>query len=345
VAREKPTSGLSAVVLSDASSYLTLRYTPKGVGREARGPDPDRFPLSADRFRLGYAYKISWGGSEIFGSSRSESVPGAKLQFAKALNADQLAYGYVGMKSTIILNDKVHEQEANYGVLGGAGVDITRWLRLDVSGGYFMKGVNPSTSVLGAPVRASGVSGQLVFHWGVPVGGSVDFKLYTNDPDMPTRVFTPEPYPGGFSISASVEGSYLAQTLADPDVFGQTKIQEAYAGALQLRMKYDYLRINVLGLYRTPSFMMFNVPGAIPYNDFPRGTELGDEKFIAGGFDYYIPALHLTPASWAACSSRPPTPPTATSAATTRRPRPRASAPSSCATSAPASCPRARARR
>ncbi|HEY3452692.1 MAG TPA: hypothetical protein VGK67_40480 [Myxococcales bacterium] len=295
VAREKPTTSLSSVVLADASSYLTLKYTPKGWDEKREGVTLTGFPLSADRFRLGYAYKISWGGSEIFGTSRSESVPGAKLQFSKALNPDQLAYGYVGMKSTIILNDKVHEQEANYGVLAGAGVDITRWLRFDISGGWFMKGVNPTTSVLGAPVRAEGLSSQLVFHWGVPVGSSVDFALYKNDPDMPSRVFSPEAYPGGFSLSASIEGSYLAQTLADPDVFGQTKVQAAYAGALQVRAKYDYWRISALGLWRSVTFIEFNVPGFPPYNDFPKGTSLGDEKFLAVGFDRYFPALHLTP--------------------------------------------------
>jgi len=144
-------------------------------------------------------------------------------------------------------------------------------------------------------VRANGVSGQLVFHWGVPVGGSVDFQLYKNDPDLPTKVFSPEAYPGGLSVSAAVEGSYLSQTLADPDVFGQTKVQEAYAGALQLRAKYDYWRFSVLGLWRSVTFIEFNVPGFPPYQDFPGGTELGDEKFLAVGFDHYFPSLHLTP--------------------------------------------------
>ncbi|MBI5543196.1 MAG: hypothetical protein HY901_04870 [Deltaproteobacteria bacterium] len=295
VSREKTSSAdfNNAVLLSDASSYVSLKYTPKGWN-EREGVTLTGFPLSADRFRLGYAYKISWGGSEMF-PGRSGAVPGAKLQYAQELAPDQLVYGYVGMKSTIILNDEIHEQEANYGVLAGAGVDITRWLRFDLSGGWFMKGVNPQTSVLGAPVRARGLSSQLVYHHGAPVGSSVDFALYKNDPDLPTRLFKPEAYPGGFSMTAALEGSYLEQTLADPDVFGQTTVQSAFASALQLRAKYDFWRFNVLALVRSLSFVQFNVPGFPPFVDFPEGTELGDEKFIAVGFDYYFERLHLTP--------------------------------------------------
>jgi hypothetical protein len=295
IARERPTATLSSVVMSDASSYLKLNWTPRGWdAARGEGLSLTGFPMSADRFRLGYAYKISWGGSSIF-PNNGESVPGAKLQFTKGLNKDQLVYGFLGLKTTLILNDKIHEQEANYGFLGGFGVDLTPTLRWDVSGGYFQKGVNPNTSVLGAPVRSDGVSSQLVFHHGAPVGSSIDFALYKNDPDMPSRFFTPETYPGGFAITASLEGSFLQQTLADPDVFGQTKVQGAYASALQLRAKLDYLRLSLLAMLRSLAFLQYNVPGFPPFQDFPSGTTLVDEKFLALGLDYYLPALHLTP--------------------------------------------------
>ncbi len=295
VARERPTSVLQSVVMTDASSYLRLNWTPHSwEGSKGEGISLTGFPMSADRMRLGYAYKISWGGSSIFPNG-GESVPGAKLQLTKSLGQDRLLYAYGGLKTTLILNDKIHEQEANYGWLGGFGIDITPTLRWDISGGYFQKGVNPQTSVLGVPVRADGVSSQLVFHQGAPVGSSIDFALYKNDPDMPTRFFAPESYPGGFAMSASLEGSYLQQTLADPDVFGQTKVQGAYASALQLRAKVDFLRVNLLGLIRSLTFLQFNVPGFPPFQDFPSGTTLVDEKFIALGVDYYLPRMHLTP--------------------------------------------------
>ncbi len=294
VARERGTSSLDAVKIGDASSYLRLNYVPRSwSAKQGEGISLTGFPMSADRFRLGYAYKISWGGSSAFPTN--ESVPGAKLQVTKAINDDQIVYGFVGLKTTLILNDKIHEQETNYGFLAGAGVDFTRWLRWDISGGFFQKGVNPNTAVLGKPVDARGLSSELVFHFGAPVGRSVDFALYKNDPDLPTRFFKPESYPGGFAFTAAIEGSVLQQVLADPDEFGATTRQSAQAGALQLRAKWDYLRFNVLGLYRSLSFIQFNVPGLPPFQDFPGGTDLVAEKFIAVGADYYLRGLHLTP--------------------------------------------------
>ena len=295
VAREKSTSSLDAVKISDASSYLRLNYTPeswdasKGEGISFTG-----FPLSADRMRLGFAPKVTWGGSRVF-PNNGESVPGAKLQLTKRINDEQLFYVWAGIKTTLILNDKIHEQETNYGVLLGGGVDITSWLRLDLNGGYFQKGVNPQTSVLGRDVDAYGVSGQLVFHYGEPVGNSVDFNLYKNDPDLPSKFFRAERYPGGFSFTGSIEGSFLAQELADPDVYAQTSIQKAYAGVLQLRAKYDYWRFGIVGLMRSLSFIQFNVPGYPPFVDFPEGSDVSGEKFIAFNVDYYFPTTRLTP--------------------------------------------------
>jgi len=39
-------------------------------------------------------------------------------------------------------------------------------------------------------------------------------------------------------------------------------------------MKYNFLRLGVIGLYRTLSYIMFDVPGIPPYQDFPAGTRL-----------------------------------------------------------------------
>ncbi len=78
-------------------------------------------------------------------------------------------------------------------------------------------------------------------------------------------------------------------------MFGRTVPQNADAVALQARVKVNYARIHVLGLYRTLSFIAFDVPGIPPFRDFPEGTALTPEMFIAAGFDYHFPSIHLTP--------------------------------------------------
>ena len=139
-------------------------------------------------------------------------------------------------------------------------------------------GVQPQ--VLGQPVNARGASAEVVYHKGAPVGGSIDFALYKNDPNKYVNFFKPEQYPGGLAVTVSAEGSILQQTLADPDNFGATKLQNAAAGALQARIKYDKLRLSLLGLVRSLSFIQFNVPGFPPFFDFPNNTTQAPEAFV-----------------------------------------------------------------
>src|SRR5215471_4755004 len=78
------------------------------------------FPMNADRLRLGYSYKISWGGSPVFfkfnpdlpqGSSafvqNTNPAPGARLQWA----TDHY-YVWLGAKSSVLLNRYTTAQEA-----------------------------------------------------------------------------------------------------------------------------------------------------------------------------------------------------------------------------------------
>lgn len=276
----------------DNSSYLKLNWRPHGWG-EKEELSLTGFPVSSDRFRLGYAYRISWGGSSAFTNrALNDGVPGARLQ----LTRDRW-YAFAGLKTGLLLNDRSLEKERVYGFMAGGGWDVLPSLRIEANGGYFQKGIVPGLANQGieAPVNAEGISAQVTWHVGVPVGTSIDFKLYKNDPEIFQKFFSPEQYPGGLSYSVSLEGAYLAQTLEDPDVFAATKIQSAQAIALQGRLKYNYLRVNLLGLYRTLSFIQFDVPGIPPYKDFPTGTSQRPEMFIAVGVDYFFPSLHLTP--------------------------------------------------
>ncbi|MBS2033097.1 MAG: hypothetical protein JST54_34815 [Deltaproteobacteria bacterium] len=292
VLAEKNNPQTQSTAIQDASSYIRLNYAPAAWDAKTEGISFTGFPLSADRMRLGYAYKISWGGSDIF-PNQGGSVPGAKLMLNKNLGSMPF-YAYAGIKTTTIENAQIHELETNYGVLGGAGIDVLPILRLEANAGYFQKGVNPEPQVLGVPVNSRGVAAEAVFHKGEPIGYSPDFALYKNDPNQPINFFRPESYPGGLSYTVALEGDFLQQTLADPDIFGATKTQNASASALQIRVKYDYLRLGFLGLYRSLSYIQFNAPGFPPFYDFPANTTEDPELFFAVNADYYFPAIHLT---------------------------------------------------
>jgi hypothetical protein len=289
LALEQPSGQIG---LQDDSSYIRLNYRPGSWG-EDEGFSLTAFPVSGDRFRLGYAYRVTWGGSSVFtANGAAGGVPAVKLQLTR-----KRWYAFVGMKTAQLLNDLILEKETQYGALAGAGVDILPTLRLEANGGWFQKGIIPDlvSAGISAPVTAAGVSAEAVYHVGVPVGRSVDLTLYKNDPTLYDNLFAPEAYPGGLSYSVTLEGDYLRQTLEDPDVFGRTVPQNATAVALQARMKYNNLRAHVLGMYRSLSYIQFNVPGLPPYKDFPKGSKVTPEMFIAAGADYHLEKWHLTP--------------------------------------------------
>jgi hypothetical protein len=63
------------IALSDAGTYLTITKW-----KDPEHKDPTRisltaFPVSSDRFRLGYSYRLSWGGTPEYKRSRS-ATPG-----------------------------------------------------------------------------------------------------------------------------------------------------------------------------------------------------------------------------------------------------------------------------
>lgn len=292
-----------AIGLADNSSYVKLNYRPPGWG-----PKEDisltGFPVSSDRFRLGYNWRVSWAGDSAFtynqgtgisSTGRPSAVPGGKLQMTR-----DRWYAFVGLKTGLLLNNLLNVQERTYGGLFGGGIDLykvgTQRLRLELNGGYFGRGIVPSLAqqAIRAPVTAAGASARLSFSQGEEIQASIDIRLYRNDPDVLNRFFRPENYPGGLSMQLEVESSYLTQTLVNPDRFATTTLQPAQSLALQARFKYDYWRMFGLGLFRTLSFIQFDVPGLPPFYDFAAGSTVRPEMWFALGADRFIPALHLT---------------------------------------------------
>ncbi len=286
--------------LFDNSSYVKLNYRPPGWGEKEEVAFTG-FPVSSDRFRLGYAWRVSWGGDSGFtylqgsgltSSGRPSAAPGAKLQITR-----DRWYAFAGLKTGLLLNNFINVQERAYALLAGAGVDLVpNRVRLEANGGWFQRGIIPFLAQQGviAPVNALGGSAQLSILSGGEILPSIDMRLYKNDPDVLNKFFRPETYAGGLSYTLSLEGSMLGQTLANPDRFATTQVQTAGAIALQARFKYNFWRFWTTALMRTPSFIQFDVPGVIPFNDYPKGSDVRPELWAAVGADYHFPKAHLT---------------------------------------------------
>ncbi len=265
--------------LSDAGSYVLVSWW-----KDPTRVDPTRltltaFPVSSDRFRLGYSYRLSWGGNEEYRRS-SQSIPGFKLQY----DVDK-AYAFVGAKGTVLLDSATAEQVAKLGFLAGAGVDLSPMLRFEVNGGYFNRGSNELEDVNTEDVQLFGVSAQLAAHDGMPVASSIDYKLYKYDPERIGRVFQKTSYPGGLSWLAMAEATYLGQTLKHPERSGSTTVQSGIAGDINLRAKLDRMRLRLDVQYRDLAFLLHSVPSLPTYQDFPAAYEITPNFFAAAGVD------------------------------------------------------------
>ena len=267
--------------LSDAGSYLRVAWW----RNRAKKSDMTRwsltaFPTSSDRMRLGYSYRLSWGGTPEYRRSR-ESVPGIKLQFE-----NDRFYSYVGAKSAIVLDRATAEETAVLAFLGGVGIDVTPRLHIDLNGGYFDRGSNELQDVLDETVQLFGASLQIAFHDGMPVGSSIDYRLYRNDPERVGRLFSRVEYPGGLSWLAASELTIIGQTLKDPEVTGGTKVQLGVAGDLNVRIKYDRTRLRLDLQHRNLGFVLHSTPSLPTFSDFPDEYEQSPNLFLAVGADH-----------------------------------------------------------
>ncbi len=312
--------------LYDTGSYLRLYYRTNPdapASAQKTGLSMVFFPLDTDRFRLGYLYEISWGGTN---AGRNESIfprlvgasPGLKVQYD-----GPGFYLFGGFKTAQIVQPQtnlrpgaggggnevevVRVAETNYGFLGGAGADLGPLFHLDAGIGYFQQGrfefpdlrPPPDTDRQAPRVFTYGGSARFVFHKDMATPQSIDFLLYRNDPAAPMMMFKPETYkPGELAYSISFEASQLRQNLHDPDPqkVGATKIQDARAAAVQAVIKAGFARIGLAGIYRDVPFVLRNVPSFVPFEALDTSrTKTQQELFFAGSVDYQIESLHLRP--------------------------------------------------
>jgi hypothetical protein len=268
-----------SIALSDDGSYVTI-----SDWKDPSHKDPTRisltaFPLSSDRFRLGYSYRLSWGGNPEYRRTKS-STPGVKVQYD-----GRRMYAFVGAKSSLVVDPRDERDKAALAALAGAGVDVTPTLRLEVNGGTFDRGYNKLPDVSSRKVRLYGASVQASIHRGAPVQSSDDYRLYRFNGESISGLFAPERYPGGVAWLAQSEFTILGQRLKDPTMSGAITTQYGMAGDLNVRVKLDRLRLRLDLSYRDLAFILHSLPGHPEYVAFHPDYTTSPDTFAAVGAD------------------------------------------------------------
>ncbi|MBK8939141.1 MAG: hypothetical protein IPM79_16310 [Polyangiaceae bacterium] len=295
----------------DAGSYIRAFY------HTARYDDPKKveglgftlWPIDTDRFRLGYLYDLSWGGTAA-GINQSifprivGSAPGAKFSYEHPLFS-----AYIGFKTAQIVQveetltpgtsevEQIRIGQTNYGLLAGVSAQPQKNFHFDIGGGFFTQGKFDLPDVEGRAVWTGGAAARVVVHHeDAAVGQSIDFALYRNDPNKPQIIFRPEKYyPDKVLWQVSLEGDALFQRLKDFDVTGELTVQPAIAAALQGQLKIGFFRASLTGIFRDLPYVLRNQPSFIPFQSIPSEAETAPEFFAALAADYYIEAARLTP--------------------------------------------------
>lgn len=289
--------------LSDSGSYLRL-IKKFGTGAEEKEGSIDltAFPVTADRFRLGYTYIISWGGSAIFPSQIGSkditegAVPGIRLRYRSAGGRD---YAFLGFKSVRITNKQpgamAGERVPVYGILAGAGTELGDILALEMNGGFFKKGPLERFGLEGSKINAYGVSGRATIFQGRRPKQSVDYQLYRNDPTAPDYYYAFRSYAPGTSFSLGLEGNVLAQNLEDPDRFGSEKTVTAVAAGLVGIAKLEEWTFRLDAFYKSVDFIVFNVPGFVPFQAISSNAKTTPEFFAALTAEYFFAKINWRP--------------------------------------------------
>jgi hypothetical protein len=275
----------SNIALTDDGSYIVLSNWKDPTHKDPTRLSLTAFPVSADRFRLGYSYRLSWGGDPEYGRAKS-ATPGAKLQY----DTEQ-GYVFAGAKSAVVLDRSTAEQKSALAFLFGGGFDPLLdskdhpGVRIEFNGGYFDRGYNELVDVNDQKVQLYGASGQLSVHHGMPVQSSVDYRLYKFNGERVSGLFDPVKYPGGTSWLAMTEFTVIGQTLKDPANVGTTKIQYGMAGDINVRVVIDRVRLRFDASYRDLAFILHSVPSLPTYEDFPTQYKTTPDIFAAVGAD------------------------------------------------------------
>lgn len=254
------------------------------------------YPVDSDRFRLGYHYDISWGGSNTFPKNfRRGLVPGLKL----SLNG-KIFEAFVGMKSALIRspsesildnpggNTNQFVERSYYSVLAGGNVELFKGFKLHVGGGYFEKGTNTRANVLGEKIDAWGLGGTISYHHRGTVGRRMDLRQYYQDPEQFPITDKEDAYSDDkFGFQIALEVNVLGQVLEDPDHYKSTTREWSKAIALSTGVRVDKWRIFFDAIYRDLTYIVYNVPGFVPYQALPQSADLSH----GGGFSWLPEAL------------------------------------------------------
>ena len=286
-------NNLQGITLQDNSSFFRLRYRPSAWA-STESLTLTAFPVSSTRLYMGFENPVVWGRQSTLSRRGEGGDPGLELALSR-----QRWDAFVAAKLPRLRNGVTSEWERKPMFLAGVGVNLTQAFRAEIKAATMDQGTAINSPYLrhGRNIYTRGVSGRMQWRHGVPVGTNVDLALYEGDPTFFERFFSPDIYPGGFGASISLEGSFVSQQLLYTETVetAETRKETGQAAALVARFKWDLLRLHAIAYYKTPEYLLTDVPGLPGEQAMYDHMERTAETSATVSADYHLRDWGLTP--------------------------------------------------
>jgi hypothetical protein len=292
-----PAKTKPGVDVRDDGSYVRLIRDLPG---EKHNVSLTGYAVDAGRFRLGYSYDLTWGGKEIH-SFTTGAAPGARLQWQKKGN-----YAFLGFKSTVgdyIDPDTLQSNnQAYYGYLGGAGIELAEKVKLELGLGSFQQGQilnvsDVSSQLYGDIIQAGGLSAQVAFRTRGDLAfiESNDLKLYRNSPETAKDTYIGHRQVDGVGLLVQAEADMLRHNLLSATDDDSTVVESARAGDVQTLLVINTTQVAVDLVYKDLPYILFNVPGLTSGVAMDPDMEKTPQLYARGRVEHYFPNAHVTP--------------------------------------------------
>ena len=191
--------------------------------------DPTRisltvFPVSSDRFRLGYSYRLSWGGNPEYRPRDSSPTPGVEAP----VRHRERSYAFVGAKSAVILDRRTAEQKSRARRSWPAPASIRP--RCSGSRSTAATSTAATTSWSTSTIRRSSCSAPRPRSRSTRAcrsQSSVDYKLYKYNNERVSGLFDPVEVPGRPVVARDVR---VHGARPDPQGPGEDRLDQGPDG-------------------------------------------------------------------------------------------------------------------
>ena len=258
------------------------------------------YAVDANRFRLGYSYDLTWGGTNIY-STDPGAAPGVRLQYQ-----NKGSYAFVGAKTAVgqykVPETEEQHFEAYWGTLIGGGIQLGEKFKVEAGFGTFQQGQmlnvqDTSSPLYGEMINALGVAGQVAFRSSTDLDfiQSADLRLYRNGPDHQRETYIKHVHVDGLGVLVQAEINRLSHNLLDAETTDSTVVESGMAGDVQTLLVAGHTAVGIDLVYKDLAYILFNVPGLTSGVAMNPTMSKTPQLYGRVSVQHYFQNAHLTP--------------------------------------------------